>query len=204
MSTKQEIFNCALALFSEKGYNGVSIRDIARAVGIKGSSIYNHYAGKEAIMDDICQTFVKTFSFSRPPIDRITASMEKMPVEDVFKSLILAYGKRIDAQWTQMATLIFSEHFYNRTAQSIFKKEMIENNVDYYIAILTEMERRGKIKTIDKPLIAALFNNEQIMLSMQYAHCRTSEEKKKIAGLMMKSADYIFKGLETKEDAGNP
>lgn len=201
MSTKQDIFNCALALFSERGYNGVSMRDIAREVGIKGSSIYNHYAGKEAIMEDICQTFVKTLAVSRPPLNEISAQMDRMSVEDVFKSLIVAYGKRINEQWTQMARFVFSEHFYNDKVGDIFVREIIENNVSYYVAVLTEMERKGKIKDIDKSFIATLFNNEQVMLSIQYAHCRTDDEKKMTAQLMMKSADYLFQGLEEKKDA---
>ena len=36
-------------IFSQKGFNGVSVREIAREVGIRESSIYNHYKNKEAI-----------------------------------------------------------------------------------------------------------------------------------------------------------
>ncbi|MDD9149943.1 MULTISPECIES: TetR/AcrR family transcriptional regulator [unclassified Sporolactobacillus] len=203
MSTKQDIFDCALALFSKSGYNGVSMRDIAGKVGIKGSSIYNHYAGKEAIMDDICQAFVRTLAVSRPPLEKVAESIDKTNAADVFKSLIVAYGRRINEQWTQMARLVFSEHFYNQKAGDIFVREILENNVSYYVSVLAEMERKGKIKKIDKPFIAALFNNEQVMLSMQYAHCQTDEQKKKVAELMMKSADYFFQRLETKKDAGS-
>ncbi|MBP3039453.1 TetR/AcrR family transcriptional regulator [Bacillaceae bacterium Marseille-Q3522] len=198
MSTKQDIFHCALALFSERGYNGVSMRNIARKVGIKGSSIYNHYSGKEAIMDDICQTFVKTLAFSRPPLKEVADNIDKMNVEDVFKSLIVNYGKHINEKWTQMARFVFSEHFYNDKAKDIFIREIMKNNVSYYVSILSEMERRGKWKGVDKQLIATLFNNEQIMLSIQYAHCQTDEEKNKIVGLMMQSADYFFQNLEGK------
>ncbi len=38
---------------SERGYEGVSMRDIARAVGIKAASLYNHFASKEAIFNSI-------------------------------------------------------------------------------------------------------------------------------------------------------
>jgi AcrR family transcriptional regulator len=37
--------------FSERGYAGTSVRQIARAVGIRESAIYNHFAGKRAIFD---------------------------------------------------------------------------------------------------------------------------------------------------------
>ena len=46
METKARILWEALELFSSKGYKGVSVRDIAGAVGIRESSLYNHFKGK--------------------------------------------------------------------------------------------------------------------------------------------------------------
>ena len=51
--TQQKIFKIAIELFSQKGYSGVSIREIAKAVGIKESSIYNHYKNKDQILQTI-------------------------------------------------------------------------------------------------------------------------------------------------------
>lgn len=51
--TVNEIRRVALEMFSARGYDGTSIRDIATAVGIRGSSMYNHFASKEAILWDL-------------------------------------------------------------------------------------------------------------------------------------------------------
>lgn len=48
--TKKIILNSAIELFYNKGYDQVSIRTIADSVGIKGSSIYNHFKSKEDIL----------------------------------------------------------------------------------------------------------------------------------------------------------
>lgn len=56
-NTKQLILSAALELFSERGYNGASIRQIARAVGIRESAIYNHYKSKEEIFLAILTEF---------------------------------------------------------------------------------------------------------------------------------------------------
>lgn len=53
MTTKESIENEALSLFCMTGYAGVSIRDIAKKVGIKESSIYKHYKNKESIFETI-------------------------------------------------------------------------------------------------------------------------------------------------------
>jgi AcrR family transcriptional regulator len=49
--TKRRILDAALEGFSERGFAGTSIRQIARAAGIRESAIYNHFAGKQAIFD---------------------------------------------------------------------------------------------------------------------------------------------------------
>jgi AcrR family transcriptional regulator len=51
--TTDKILDAAIDLFSQRGYNDVSIRDIAAAVGIKESSIYKHYSGKEEILQKV-------------------------------------------------------------------------------------------------------------------------------------------------------
>lgn len=48
--TKQRILDNALELFSAHGYDSVSVGEIAKAVGIKAPSLYNHFPGKQAIL----------------------------------------------------------------------------------------------------------------------------------------------------------
>ncbi|MEZ5288119.1 MAG: TetR family transcriptional regulator [Vicinamibacterales bacterium] len=47
--TRQAIIDAALDLFGEKGYFGTTLRDVAAAVGIRESAIYNYFRGKEAL-----------------------------------------------------------------------------------------------------------------------------------------------------------
>ncbi|HBN81710.1 MAG TPA: TetR/AcrR family transcriptional regulator, partial [Ruminococcaceae bacterium] len=51
--TKEVILTTALKLFSERGYDGVGIRDIAKEIGIRESALYKHYSGKQDIFDSI-------------------------------------------------------------------------------------------------------------------------------------------------------
>ena len=63
MNTKEKIFDVALDLFSKKGYDSVSLREIAEEVGIKKSSIYSHYPSKEAILMDIFKYLTNLFEY---------------------------------------------------------------------------------------------------------------------------------------------
>ena len=54
--TKQRILEKSLELFSTKGYDSVSVGEIAKAVGIKAPSLYNHFPSKQAIFDAIMES----------------------------------------------------------------------------------------------------------------------------------------------------
>ncbi len=49
----RRIYEEALVLFAERGYHGVSVREIADACGIKASSIYAHLPSKERLLRDL-------------------------------------------------------------------------------------------------------------------------------------------------------
>jgi AcrR family transcriptional regulator len=48
--TRAEILRVALGLFTEKGFEGTTTRDISTALGITKSSLYYHFANKEEIV----------------------------------------------------------------------------------------------------------------------------------------------------------
>lgn len=47
--TAGRILDAAEELFSERGYHGATLRDVADRVGLRIPSLYNHFAGKEAL-----------------------------------------------------------------------------------------------------------------------------------------------------------
>lgn len=48
-----EILDAALGVFSEKGYEAGTMREIATAVGVSEPALYRHYAGKEALFEEL-------------------------------------------------------------------------------------------------------------------------------------------------------
>ena len=55
--TRNKILDESLKLFALKGFNAVSVRDIAKAVGIRMSSLYNYYASKDDLLEDVLARF---------------------------------------------------------------------------------------------------------------------------------------------------
>lgn len=48
-----EILDAALGVFAEKGYEAGTMREIATAVGVSEPALYRHYAGKEALFEEL-------------------------------------------------------------------------------------------------------------------------------------------------------
>lgn len=69
-SKKQIILEAAARLFRDKGYPATSMRDLAQAVDLKASSLYNHIASKEEILQKICFDNARHFLSAMKEIEK--------------------------------------------------------------------------------------------------------------------------------------
>jgi TetR/AcrR family transcriptional regulator len=61
-ATKKRIIKVAEKIFSEKGFNGTSIRDLANASGFSGPLILHHFKNKEGLYDAVRLALVKDYA----------------------------------------------------------------------------------------------------------------------------------------------
>ena len=59
---KDEIIQTSAILFKKKGYSAVTMRDIAKAMGIKAASLYNHIKSKQEILSEIIISLAVQFT----------------------------------------------------------------------------------------------------------------------------------------------
>jgi len=59
---KQEIILTAAKLFKKKGFSAVTMRDLAKAMGIKAASLYNHINSKQEIVTDSIISLAEEFT----------------------------------------------------------------------------------------------------------------------------------------------
>lgn len=50
---RQEILDAAAELFAARGFHGVGVDDIGRAVGISGPALYRHFPSKDAVLAEM-------------------------------------------------------------------------------------------------------------------------------------------------------
>lgn len=74
--TRQAILDAALELFADKGYFGTSLRDVATAVGVRESALYNYFKSKEALFDALILAHEHTKT------ERMSALADESPIVD--------------------------------------------------------------------------------------------------------------------------
>lgn len=73
MSTKQKILDAALKLFNELGTDAVTVRTIAKEIGISHGNLCYHFASTEAIILKLYESLV----------DEMSAAINNLPVAEV-------------------------------------------------------------------------------------------------------------------------
>lgn len=81
---KEEIVLTAAQLFKEKGYNAVSMRDLAQELGIKAASLYNHIHSKQEILGSIIMQVAQRFTVHMTEISPKSISAVQK-VEEIIK-----------------------------------------------------------------------------------------------------------------------
>jgi AcrR family transcriptional regulator len=51
--SRLRLFETAVVMFGERGFHGVSMRDLAGALGIKGASLYEHVPSKQRLLFEV-------------------------------------------------------------------------------------------------------------------------------------------------------
>jgi len=71
--TREHIIQVAGRLFLQGNYDGVSIQDITRAVGMTKGALYHHFTSKEQLFEEVAHTLVGSphTDFSALPVDSL-------------------------------------------------------------------------------------------------------------------------------------
>jgi AcrR family transcriptional regulator len=65
MTTKERIFGVAIDLFAQKGFDAVSLREIAEASGIRKATLYYYFATKDEILANIFEYSMERWNYSK-------------------------------------------------------------------------------------------------------------------------------------------
>lgn len=176
VDTKQRILSESLRLFSENGYDAVSVAEIASAVGIKAPSLYKHYKSKRDIFDSILKRMSEA--------DGFYADENDMPnVDDDYNNVSLESIKTFSVamfkHWTddefaaRFRRMLSLERFKNSEMAELYKSYISSGPLDYMKEVFAGMNYSES----DAGQLALSFYGPMFMLYTVYDE---SEKKKDI------------------------
>lgn len=175
--TKSRILTECLALFSKHGYDGVSMRDIAKAVGFRESALYKHYKSKREILDSIFSVMKARFEeaskvINLPEGDDFTVLAYRYKNEglDILRkqcSVLFLYWLK-DEQAAQYRRLMMLEQFRHTEAVDLLREFLMDGALQYQAALFKKMIEIGYFKKIDPEVLALQFYSPIFMLLCQY------------------------------------
>ena len=153
MSTRDRILNETLTLFAENGYDGTSVEQIAEKVGIKAPSLYNHFRGKEDILNtliDITEARYEELFGSDKHIGKLPESKEEFIRSETQRVSFSLYDPMI----RNMRKFLVREQFRNEHFAEITTKHQLNGIQEMYSKIIKCMMIKGLFKDDDPELLA--------------------------------------------------
>lgn len=183
LSRKEEIINISATLFRDKGYNSISMRDIAAEMDIKAASLYNHISGKQEILAAIVLEVATEFDTGMESVVlQKSSSLEKIKnLIELHIDITLNYSEALASlnnDWMHLEgenlnAFIRMRDGYEDNFRNIIKRGIKTNEIKSYhpevilFSILSTLrtlylwqEKRGKLEVniLKKDMVSVLIN----------------------------------------------
>jgi AcrR family transcriptional regulator len=182
MTTKEKIMDVALHMFSERGYEAVSIRDICGEVGIKESTLYYHFKNKMDILDSLIAKFKEHIEGLLIHIDEMPSGKTKKKnagSTDIIDSYMMD-SYLFDPFCNLMIRLMMIEQFHNEEMRALYEKTMFTDPYDIYLRVFRMLATQGTFPESQVDAIVRRYHAYMTMLTYRYLlNGELTEERKK-------------------------
>ena len=148
-STKEKIIDAAIVMFSERGYDQVSMRDIAKTVGIKASSIYNHFLSKREILMSIYEFYSRERRLVFPDMEKVLKRLETEPVANVVGALAYYWPPGLQDRMDRIILIADQRIYLDKDSEKFIRDHFFEPLRGMWILFLTRAIELGKIEPLD-------------------------------------------------------
>lgn len=136
--TKRKIFETAMELFAQKGYDGTSVEEITSVVGIAKGTLYYHFSSKEEIFNFLIDEGMKLL---RNSIEIKTSKYNN--TIDKIKAVILIQIKII-VKYESLITLVISQ-MWGKEERHLRCRECVYDYIKIIENIVKEGIEKGEI-----------------------------------------------------------
>lgn len=197
--TKEKILTTSLKLFSTKGYASTTVRDIAGAMGIKQSALYNHFKSKDKILEtlisDLTSSAIVTIFEDKDSQELYKQGKSVlMSIATIFKLL------SFDAQNEALFKLLMQEIYRNERIREIYNEYFYQENVKKLSGLFFMMMQNDMIKSSDPLLLANEFFSPLFFYQMQVSLLKLDKKStSSVVSLFEKHVDYFWDTIKIEK-----
>ena len=191
------ILHAASEVLVEKGYDAMSMEDIASRVGISRAAIYLHFPGKEDLVLALLQRGIET------SVERFDALLAEpiAPPEKVRRLIERTYSGAAQPWFQAFTAVMHSPTFFSKAAEK--QKDMgamWEPSVQRLSALLEEGKRSGDF---DPDMPTALMVNLLVGLISPFTRQALAREQIPMPVVIEYLSRYFLKGIAPGHPGGS-
>ncbi|MDR2461240.1 MAG: TetR/AcrR family transcriptional regulator [Deltaproteobacteria bacterium] len=159
--TKDTILLESTLLFAMRGYEAVSIRDIATSINMKPSSLYNHFQGKEALFEAVLNHAEDLYLLYFKVLDD---NLSKAKTFSEFLDIANKEPIKMSNDFTCYAfSLIQTEQFRDKHCAKIFNESFLDYSINFYKGHFDRCVEKGLAYPFDTRMVATLLMHTTLL-----------------------------------------
>lgn len=163
--TKKRILDKALELFSENGYDSVSVGEIAKAVGIKAPSLYSHYPSKQAIFNAIVEDTALQYEKYTDKINiHVQNAKKDMSIfSEITEEVLIKKVNQIfsyslhDEKISHFRRMMTIEQFRSEELSAFYTERYVDRMIRYHAEIFKNLIAAGEIRGENIETLAMMY-----------------------------------------------
>lgn len=202
-NTKEKILEEALKLFSQSGYMGTSMNDIAAKLGVTKAALYKHYKSKQEILDSIVDKMnemdkerVKQYEMPEGKLEDVIAEYKQTAFDKIRE-----FTKVQFLHWTEeefpccFRKMLTLEQYRNPQMAELYQNYLADGPLSYIETLFAGLfEAAGKARQMALDFYGPIF--------LLYSIYDGTGDRQQVIGFLEQHVDHFAQMMKIAESMG--
>lgn len=162
--TKEQILLIATIYFAKEGYSSVSMRDIAKVMGMQQSSLYNHFESKEALWREVLEHARTLYMLYFDHLEKALGEAETF--EEALETIFYEPKRLVNVFTSYAFSMIQAEQFHDDVAGRIFTETFMTYSIDFIQGWFDTCVKKKLVDPFDTRMVATIIMHA-ILIGLQ-------------------------------------